>query len=62
MAASLALALLTAGPALAQPPADTATTNVEISDPYDLVSDSAEQTLREETPKIELPEQVSEVS
>lgn len=65
MAASLALALLTAGPALAQAPADTAdtaTTNVEISDPYDLVSDSAEQTLREETPKIELPEQVSEVS
>lgn len=65
MAAGLALALLTAGPALAQAPADTAdtaTTNVEISDPEDLVSDSAEQTLLEETPKIELPEQVSEVS
>lgn len=67
-AAGLAVALLTAGPALAQAPADTAdttdtaTTNVEISDPDDLVSDSAEQTLREETPKITLPEQVGEVS
>ena len=68
VAAGLALALLTAGPALAQAPADTAdapdtsTANVEISDPDDLVSDSAEQTLRDETPKIDLPEQVSEVS
>ena len=68
MAAGLTLAILTAGPALAQAPADpaesadTATTSVEISDPDDLVPDSAEHTLREETPEIALPDQVDEVS
>lgn len=67
-AAGAALAFLAAGPALAQPApavdpaADASTTNVEISDPDDLIPDSAEDTLRAETPTIDLPDQVTEVS